>query len=174
MFQCHDELRELISFGVTPEELAQCGFDPKAPDSFSVTALNPVCAAGDLPLVAWLLEIGADPGAHSADGFTPLLAAIDTCRRRPAESLAIVALPSAPCRRRPAAAVEGRGDRDKTPFLKACTRGEPAMLRLLTAHGADVHATAQEIGGPMGALDVADVVNASPEFRALIRALQDV
>lgn len=165
MFRSYDELLEMIQY-VTLDELLSKGFDPQKPDSEGVYVLNPVCKALDVNLAKQLIQVGADVNAISDDGFTPLLSAIECSHHNPGSAVTLVTLLLDS-----GADIEGRGDWDKTPFLKSCTRGVIEVTRLLVERGCDIFATAKEIGGQMGAKEFADMPSNSAEFKKYVNEL---
>lgn len=165
MFESYHELIEISEY-VSVEELLANGFDARKPDSDGIYVLDPVCKALKFELAKRLVEAGADVNSKSSDSFTPLLSAIDCAHHNPPTSVKLVSflLDSG-------ADIEGRGDWDKTPFLKSCTRGVIDLTRLLVERGCNTKATAEELDGPMGAVDFADMPTNSPEFRRYISEL---
>ncbi|OZG70000.1 hypothetical protein BTA51_28135 [Hahella sp. CCB-MM4] len=142
------------------------GFDPSVPDEDGIFALEPVCVALKLELARDLIEAGADVNSKGSTGFTPLFSAIECAHHDPDRAIKLVELLLDS-----GANIEGRGEWDKTPFLKSCTRGVIGLTQLLVARGCDIHATAAEIGGPMGASEFADMPSNSKEFRQYVRGL---
>lgn len=165
MFESYDELIEISEY-VSVEELLANGFDPRKPDADGIYVLDPVCKALKFELAKRLVEAGANVNSKSSDGFTPLLSAIDCAHHSPPSAVKLVSflLDSG-------ADIEGRGDWDKTPFLKSCTRGVVDLTRLLVARGCNTKATARELGGPMGSAEFADMPTNTPEFRQYISEL---
>lgn len=60
---------------------------------------------------------------------------------------------------------------NKTPFLKACSRGDLELLKLLVARGCDVHAVATDVPEPVDGAWMAGVFGAPQEVREYIRSL---
>ncbi|WP_444935501.1 ankyrin repeat domain-containing protein [Microbulbifer sp. JMSA004] len=165
MFKSYDELLELAPL-MTVEELILNGFDPTVPDSEGVYVLNPVCRAFNVDFARQLIGAGADVNAKSSDGFTPLLSSIDRSNVNPKGALEIIS-----CLLENGADIEGRGDWDKTPFLKSCTRGVLEVTQLLVGNGCDTHAQANEIAGKMDGADFANMPSNSNEFKCYINQL---
>jgi ankyrin repeat protein len=165
MFNAYDELIENSEY-VSIDELLAHGFDPGRPDNDGLFVLEPVCRALDLDLARELIRAGADVNSKGSTGFTPLLSTIDCANKDPKKAVQLVELLL-----EQGAHLEGRGDWDKTPFLKSCTRGVAELTRLLVSRGCDIHATAAEIGGNMGALEFADTPSNSREFRQYVGSL---
>ncbi|WMO01674.1 hypothetical protein NI379_06120 [Vibrio parahaemolyticus] len=67
--------------------------------------------------------------------------------------------------------IEHRGYMDKTPFLKACTRGELSMIKLLVESGCDVKAVAEDLGGTTNGLEFARMHGASVEVVNFVHRL---
>lgn len=166
MFETYDGLREENNYLLLDELMSQ-GFDPTRPDLNGTYVLNPVCKALNVELAEKLIQAGADVNALSSDGFTPLLSAIDCSHHDPDAAVKIVSLLLDN-----GADIEKRGDWDKTPFLKSCTRGVIGVTRLLVDRGCDLNAQAKEIGGPIGGREFADMsTNNNIEFRRYIEKL---
>ena len=165
MFKSYSELVETCEF-VALEELLNHGFDPTQPDDYGVFVLDPVCEVLNIELASELIKAGANVNSKSSTGFTPLLAAIECAHHDPAKAVELVKLLLDS-----GADIEGRGEWDKTPFLKSCTRGVIELTELLVSRGCDINATAAELGGPMGALEFADMPANSREFRDYISGL---
>ena len=162
MFETYDEIIELSDFAKL-SDLIRDGFDVSKPDSVGNFVLNPVCRALKIELADELIQAGADVNALSADGYTPLLSAIDRAHLNPELALKVVSLLLDS-----GADIEKRGDWDKTPFLKSCTRGVKKISELLVDRGCDVFAQSAELGGPMGAREFADLASNTADFRIYI------
>ena len=165
MFKTYNELVEVGDYA-SLEDLVAHGFDPIQPDDDGVFALEPLCEALKLDLVRELIKAGADVNSKGSTGFTPLLSAIECAHHDPGKAIQLVELLLDS-----GANIEGRGDWDKTPFLKSCTRSVIELTQLLVSRGCDIHATAAEIGGPMGACEFADMPTNSREFRQYVSGL---
>ena len=113
-----------------------------------------------------LLDSGANPNVHNTEGDTPLLCAIDCVAHDPPAALAIVESLV-----RAGANPEERGYMDKTPFLKACSRGSLEMVELLVRLGADPHATVND-GGTLDGAAFAEIFDAPPELKVFLRGLR--
>jgi ankyrin repeat protein len=123
------------------------------------------CDELDVGGVRTALELGSNLEDRSIDGNTPLLCAIDNVHLNPKAALEIVRLLLAR-----GADIEGRGYMDKTPFLKACSRGNLEMLRLLVESGCDIHAVSMDLG-PVSGREFAEIFEASREFKDYLRRL---
>lgn len=165
MFKTYDELVEISDY-VSLEELLAHGFDPTQPDEDGLFVLEPFCEAIKLNMVHELIKAGADVNSKGSTGFTPLLSAIECAHHDTGKAIKLVELLL-----ENGANIEGRGDWDKTPFLKSCTRGIAELTQLLVSRGCDIHATAAELGGPMGAREFADIPSTSKEFRQYVSGL---
>ncbi|WP_203143274.1 ankyrin repeat domain-containing protein [Marinobacter mangrovi] len=165
MFKSYDEIIEVTRY-TTINELIAAGFDPSKPDMEGVYVLNPVCKRLNVELVYELIQAGANVNAVSADGYTPLLSAIEYSHHDSKAAVEVISLLLDN-----GADIEGRGDWDKTPFLKSCTRGVIEITRLLVSRGCDIHAKANEIGGLMGAREFADMPSNSTGFKRYIDEL---
>jgi len=157
-----------LSESLTVKDLIGYGIDFTKTDKDGYHALQPVCEALNVAFVKDLIAAGADVNATDPDGITPLIATIEHCHFNPQAAAEIIELLLAA-----GADIEGRGDWDKTPFLKSCTRGQSAITQLLIDKGCDIHATAAELGGPMDAIEFADLPHNSPEFRQFISSLYE-
>jgi uncharacterized protein len=110
--------------------------------------------------------LGANLDCRNAHGDTPLLCAIDVVHLNLGAAHEIVnSLIAA------GADIEARGYMDKTPFLKACSRGCLDILRLLVASGCDIHAQATDIGGAVSGMEFTNIFETSSEFKAYLRGL---
>ncbi|MEP4942587.1 ankyrin repeat domain-containing protein [Saccharospirillum sp.] len=127
MFKTYDELVEIGDY-VSSEELLAHGFDPTQPDEDGVFVLEPLGKALKLDLARELIKAGADVNSKGSTGFTPLLSAIECAHHDPGKAIQLVELLLDS-----GANIEGRGDWDKTPFLKSCTRGVIKLTQLLVS-----------------------------------------
>ena len=66
--------------------------------------------------------------------------------------------------------IEIRGCMDKTPFLKACTRGCLDILKLLVSAGSDIHAVTFAPDS-VNAIDCVTTFDNSSEFKAYVFGL---
>lgn len=115
----------------TTDVLLRAGADPDAANDHGVTPLALACTNGDAALVRRLLAAGADPDAATAMGETALMA----CARG-GDAGAVAAL-----LRHGATSVNARErTREQTALMWAAAHRHPDVVRVLLAHGADVHA----------------------------------
>ena len=106
-----------------------------------------------------------DSVIYDSDGNTALLCAIDVSQHNPVAAHEIVkALIDA------GADIEARGWMDKTPFLKACSRGCLDILQLLVSRGCNIHAEARDVVNTSGP-DLASIFNTSQSFQQYVRSL---
>lgn len=80
--------------------------------------------------IEWMLEKGVDLAFRDEEGYTPLLAAIDSKRVDRYELLELLLRAGAP--------VDLKGINDWTPAHLAAARDDVEALRILVAHGADL------------------------------------
>jgi ankyrin repeat protein len=80
--------------------------------------------------VEWMLEKGADLVFRDEEGYTPVLAVIDSKRADRYELLELLLRAGAP--------VNLKGINDWTPAHLAAVRDDVEALRILVAHGADL------------------------------------
>ncbi len=111
--------------------LLGAGARADAANDLGVTPLLLAAENGNASIAAALLKAGADPNAASAAGVTPLMAAartgaVDIAAALIAKGAAVNAVE------------HGRG---QSALMWAASRRQPAVVRLLLAHGADVRAT---------------------------------
>lgn len=135
------------------ERILEAGADPNAinPDS-KLSALY-FAINGDaksLPVIAALLEGGANPNGSSEEKTLPLFLAVRQ-KNLPAAEMLLQA---------GADASRTSPDTSMTPLLQALKNGQADMIDLLVAHGADIHATLPD---GARALDVLVRDNASIE-----------
>lgn len=161
----YQELPELSKY-VTVSDLIKEGIDFTGPDKNGAYPLQPVCEALVVDYVQDLMEASANVNVRDACGYTPLLSVIECCHFDPIAAISIIRLLLDN-----GADIEGRGEWDKTPFLKSCTRGEIQVTQYLIERGCDIHAVANEIGGPMGAKEFSYIPSVSSEFREYICGL---
>ena len=153
-----EELRDLIGHEINVRE----------PDEWGDFALTVACHRLQRESVRMLLAAGADPNVQNADGDTPLLCAIDCVHHNPSEAIEIVKLLASA-----GAQLELRGYMDKTPFLKACSRGSLEMVKLLVQLKADARATVNDLGGEVNGLGFAEIFNAPKDMQQYLRGLHD-
>ena len=115
----------------TTDVLLGAGADPGAANDHGVTPLALACTNGDAALVRRLLAAGADPDAATSMGETALM----TCARG-GDAGAVAALLD-----RGATSVNARErTRGQTALMWAAAHRHADVVRVLLAHGADVHA----------------------------------
>lgn len=147
-------------------ELLDSGAQVNEPDSYEEYMLSVACARLQTESVRLLLERGADPDIRNSEGDTPLLSTINVVSHNPAAALEIASMLLGA-----GADIEARGYMDKTPFLKACSRGDVGILKLLVARRCNVRAVATDVGGPVDGEYLASVFHAPYEFRQYLRGL---
>lgn len=148
------------------EALLDSGVGVNDPDESDEYMLSAACARLQTESVRLLLSRGADANVQNSGGDTPLLTTIDVVGHNPAAALEIARLLLDA-----GADIEKRGYMDKTPFLKACSRGDLEMLKLLAARGCNVHAVATDAGGAVDGEWLAGVFSAPHDFREYLRGL---
>jgi uncharacterized protein len=154
---------ELPDTGVA--DLLRLGFGVNQADSCGRFLLTVACSRLRLHSVLLLLSSGANTELREPDGNTALLCAIDVSQHNPVAAHEIVkALIDA------GADIEARGWMDKTPFLKACSRGCLENLQLLVSRGCDIHAEARDVVNTSGP-DLASIFNTSHSFQQYVRSL---
>jgi len=136
------------------------------PDSVGDYLLNVACERLQYENIEFFISKGASLETLSACGDTPLLNAIDYVGHNPEIALKVVKLLL-----KNGANIEYHGYMDKTPFLKACTRGDLNMIKLLVESGCDVQAVAEDLGGSANGLDFARIHGASSEVVNYIHRL---
>lgn len=123
------------------------------------------CERLDPDAVRTSLQSNLNVDCRAADDNTPLLCAIDHVHQNPDAAIEIAELLLLS-----GANIESRGYMDKTPFLKACCRGNLAMLRLSVKHGCDINAVCGDVR-PVSGIEFADIFNASREFKEYLHGL---
>jgi ankyrin repeat protein len=112
------------------ERLLRAGADVQAANELGVTPLLLACTNGSTPVVEALLAVGADPNATAQGRETPLMVASWTGTadvvRRLLDACADVNAKEA--------------SRQQTALMWAASERHPAIVRLLTEYGADLHA----------------------------------
>ncbi len=146
--------------------LCGSGLDINAPDSYGDYLITVACARLQLENVTLLLSMGANPNVKNSEGNTPLLCAIDVAQHNEPIAVEITKILIAA-----GADLELRGYMDKTPFLKACSRGCLEVLKVLVANGCDINAVAHDFDGNDSGLELADIFHTSIGFRAYLREL---
>jgi ankyrin repeat protein len=149
-------------------ELAQVlpSIDVNEPDEFGERFLTVACSRLQVESVRLLLTWGADVNARNLELETPLHCAIDVVEHNPsaAHQIVMMLLDAG-------AILESRGYMDKTPFLKACSRGDLEMLKLLVNRGCDVRAVSLELGAPFDGLDFANTFHLPTECIHYVQAI---
>lgn len=102
---------------------------PHTRDACGGSCLTYALYHAPLPLVAALLDLGADPNEAVDDGFPPLFAAIDSNHPDRAERVALLLARGAD--------PQQRGVNDYTALHHAACRDEAGAVRVLLAAGAD-------------------------------------
>jgi ankyrin repeat protein len=148
------------------KDLLASGLAIDVPDQLGDFLLTVACHRLQAESVALLLASGANPNVQNLDLDTPLLCAIDCVEHDPEAALRIVKLLI-----KHGADLEKRGYMDKTPFLKACSRGNLEMVKLLAVSGACVTAKATDIGGDIGGKEFASIFGASSAMLAYLRSI---
>ena len=145
-------------------DLLRLGYGVNQADSCGRFLLNVACSRLQLQNVLLLLSSGANTELRDPDGNTALLCAIDVSHHNPVAAYEIVtALINA------GADIEARGWMDKTPFLKACTRGCLEILQLLVSRGCDIYAEARDVTNTSGP-ELASIFNTSESFQKCVRS----
>ena len=146
-------------------ELLSQGVKVNAPDEFGDYLLTEACRRLEVETVRQLLGVGAAVNCQNAERNTPILCAIDVVHHNPVAAAEIVQMLA-----NAGADLEIRGYMDKTPFLKACSRGDLPMVQLLVHLGANVKAVVDD-RGILDGLDFADIFQAPAEMQAYVRKL---
>jgi ankyrin repeat protein len=110
--------------------LLQAGANARTANDLGVTALALACANGNAAIIASLLKAGSDPNTGLPNGETPVMT---TARTGNVEALKVLVDSGADVD----AQESGRG---QTALMWAAAQHQPAAVRFLIAHGADVHA----------------------------------
>ena len=113
--------------------LVRAGAEVNATNDLGVTPLWTACENGSAPLVAILLEAGADPNRALPFGETPLMTAA-----RAGDADVVGQLLSAGAE--VDAATDAGAYGAQTALMWAVAQAHPAVVEVLLAHGADVHA----------------------------------
>ena len=154
---------ELPDTGVA--DLLRLGYGVNQADSCGRFLLTAACSRLQVQNVLLLLSSGANTELRDPDGNTALLCAIDVSQHNLVAAHEIVkALIDA------GADIEARGWMDKTPFLKACSRGCLDILQLLVSRGCNIHAEARDVVNTSGP-DLASIFNTSHSFQQYVRSL---
>ncbi len=112
------------------ERLLARGADPNARNDYGATPLSVAAVEADPRIVAALLDAGADPNLPNAEGETALMVVARTGRVETARRLLE--------RGAEVNATESWGG--QSALMWAAAQKQPAMIRLLIEHGADVDA----------------------------------
>jgi ankyrin repeat protein len=118
--------------GLAPlvEQLLRSKADPNARNEFGSTPLAEAATVGDARVVGLLLKAGADVEARNPEGQTALMVVARTGRVDAAQLLL-----------KAGAKVNAREDwGGQTALMWAAAQSQPAMIKLLVAHRADVNA----------------------------------
>jgi ankyrin repeat protein len=146
-------------------DLLRLGYGVNQSDSCGQFLLTVACGRLQVQSVLLILSLGANTELRDPNGNTALLCAIDVSQHNPVAAYEIVkALIDA------GADIEARGWMDKTPFLKACSRGCLEILQLLVSQGSNIHAEARDMINTSGA-DLAKIFNTSESFQQYVRSL---
>jgi len=119
------------------------------------TALEVAAVKGHVSLARRLLDAGADPDVRDAYGWTPLMRAIDTRRVEFARMLL----------EDTSADVFARQESGATALHIAAATGDPALVKLVVAHGADPSAadhdgnTPADVARSLGHAEIADYLS---------------
>ena len=112
------------------QQLIAAGADVNAKNEFGAFPLSEAAISGSTPLIRALLEAGANPSEANAEGETALMV---VARAGDVEGAELLLKAGADVN-----AVEAWGQ--QSPLMWAAAQSQPAMVKLLIAHGADVNA----------------------------------
>lgn len=113
------------------EALLRAGADVTAANDYGVTAASLACLNRNAAMLESLLAAGSDPNAATSMGETLLMTCVGTGA---ADAVAMLL-------ERGAADVNAReASYGQTALMRAAARDNPEIVRLLLAHGADIHA----------------------------------
>jgi ankyrin repeat protein len=112
------------------QQLIAAGADVNAKNEFGAFPLSEAAISGSTPLIKTLLDAGADPSEANAEGETALMV---VARAGDVEGAELLLKAGADVN-----AVEAWGQ--QSPLMWAAAQSQPAMVKLLIAHGADVNA----------------------------------
>ena len=128
--------------------------------------LNAACTLLQPENVIFFISKGADLNSVGRALDTPLINAIDHWEANPTAALKIVEILI-----KSGADLEERGMFDKTPFIKACTRGCIDIIKFLVASGCNIHATTKDFGIEENGLDYAYLMHANQECIKYLKSL---
>lgn len=112
------------------ERLLKAGADANSKNQFGATPMSEAAINGNTAIIGKLLDAGANPDSPGADGQTALMIIARTANVDAAELLL-----------KHGAHVDAREkQKDQTALMWASAESQPAMVRELIAHGADVNA----------------------------------
>lgn len=112
------------------EQLIEAGADVNVRNDYGSTPMSEAAVVGNVKVLRKLLEAGADTESANADGQTALMILSRTSNVEAAELLL-----------RKGAKVNAREQwRGQTPLMWAAAEAQPAMVKLLVKHRADVNA----------------------------------
>lgn len=139
-------------------ELLASGLDVNAQNSLGDYLITLACQCLCTEIVRLLIDSQANINCQNSNGDTPLICAIDYAHHDPesAYEIARILLDRG-------ADIELRGYMDKTPFLKACSRGCLDILKLLVSRGCNINAICDD--GNLGGREFAEIFEAPLEFR---------
>lgn len=165
-FTYEDILIELSHEGI--REIYDGNLDVNQPDVLGDYLLNLSCEHLQVENVAFFISKGADiERTHHLSSDTPILLAIDYVNHNPEAALRIVEMLL-----NHGANIEHRGYMDKTPFLKACTRVNMDMIKLLVSRGCNVKAATEDFpGNKNDGLFFADVMNGSKDVKEYLKTV---
>jgi ankyrin repeat protein len=138
------------------------------PDVLGNYLLNIACQLLQVQNVRFFISKGANlETTNHLCRDTPILITIDHVHHNPEAALKIVEMLL-----HKGANIEHRGYMDKTPFLKACTRNNLEMIKLLVAHGCNVRASTEDPPGYINnGLFFADVMHVGKEVKEYLNKL---
>ena len=118
---------------------ARGGADANARNDYGSTPLSEAAVVGNVEVIKKLLKAGADVESPNADGQTALMIIARTSNVEAAKRAARATAPTS------TRVEQWRG---QTPLMWAAAESQPAMVKLLVEHGAQVNArsTRQQLG----------------------------
>lgn len=140
--------------------------DINVPDDYGDYILTVACQQLRPEIVRMLIEKGANVNCQNLETDTPLICVIDYAHHNPpaAYEIAKMLLDAG-------GDIELRGYMDKTPFLKACSRGCLDILKLLVSTGCDINAVCTDMGGSVDGRELSLIFETSTEFRKYLKSL---